>query len=365
MSLTVLNVAFPMAPVGPDAVGGAEQVLSQLDNGLHALGHRSLVVACEGSVTKGTLLPTPRWTAPLLNRGRAAEIHRATIRQVLESYAVDLVHMHGVDFHEYVPPAGVPLLVTLHLPPHWYPTEALGLKRPQTYYHCVSASQHRACPASARLLPEIENGVPDDMLASKHAKRQFAICLGRICPEKGFHLAIDAAKRAGVSLLLAGEVFPYEAHQRYFEQEIVPRLDGRRRFIGPVGAKRKRRLISAARCVLVPSLVAETSSLVTMEALGCGTAVIAFRAGALPDLLTSGKTGFLVNDVQGMAEAIRLSASINPKDCKDVAGRRFSCQRMIQRYLDVYHLIARRAPDSKTRLPDEQLDPLEQEAACY
>ena len=361
MSLTILNVAFPMGRVGPDAVGGAEQVLTQLDSGLHGLGHRSLVVACEGSVTKGKLLPTPSWSAPVSNRRKAAEVHRETIRRALESFPVDLVHMHGVDFYEYMPPAGVPLLVTLHLPPPWYPAEALHLDRPQTYYHCVSSSQRRACLKTARLLPEIENGVPDDLLASRHAKRKFALCLGRICPEKGFHLAIDAAKRAGVSLLLAGEVFPYDAHQRYFQQEIVPRLDERRRFIGPIGWIRKRRLISAAQCLVVPSLVAETSSLVTMEALACGTAVIAFRAGALPDLVESGKTGFLVDNVQEMAEAIRHSASINPQHCKEIAGRRFSLHRMIQRYLNVYHLITRHAASLKACPPDEQLHRIEQE----
>ena len=363
MSLTILNVAFPMAPVGPDAVGGAEQVLSQLDSGLHDLGHRSLVVACEGSVTKGKLLPTPRWTAPEMDRRRAAEVHRKTIDRALTSYPVDLVHLHGIDFYEYTPPEGVPLLVTLHLPPDWYPAQAFELERPQTYYHCVSASQRSACATSARLLPEIENGIPDDLLASRHAKRQFAICLGRICPEKGFHLAIDAAKRAGVSLLIAGEVFPYQAHQRYFEHEIVPRLDERRRFIGPIGWKRKRRLISAALCLLVPSLVAETSSLVTMEAMACGTAVIAFRAGALPDLIEPGKTGFLVDNVQEMAEAIRLSRSINSEDCRDVARKRFSIHRMIQRYLTLYHLIVRRAPDLEHYPPDEPFDPIEEEVA--
>ena len=87
------------------------------------------------------------------------------------------------------------------------------------------------------------------------------------CPEKGYHLALDAAHLAGMALLLAGEVFPYPEHQRYFHEEIGPRLDSTRRFIGPVGGQRKRGLLQRAQCLIVPSLVAETSSLVAMEAL--------------------------------------------------------------------------------------------------
>jgi glycosyltransferase involved in cell wall biosynthesis len=90
--------------------------------------------------------------------------------------------------------------------------------------------------------------------------------------------ALDAAKRAGVSLLLAGKVYAYADHERYFKMEILPRLDQRRRFIGAVGLTHKRRLLSAATCLLAPSLAPETSSLVAMEALACGTATI--RCGA-------------------------------------------------------------------------------------
>ena len=104
------------------------------------------------------------------------------------------------------------------------------------------------------------------------------MALGRICPEKGYHIALDAAARAGVPMVLAGEVFRYPAHEQYFRDEIAPRLDASRRFIGPVGLHRKRRLLSEARCLLAPSLAPETSSLVAMEALACGTPVIAFPA---------------------------------------------------------------------------------------
>lgn len=342
MSLTVLSVAYPFAPVSPDAVGGAEQVLSLLDGELVKAGHRSVVVACEGSRTAGELVPTPATRGAITKRvkWRTHAAHRAAIRRALEVHAVDVVHLHGVDFHQYLPPGEVPALATLHLPPGWYPPEAFAPWRPNTWLHPVSAAQRRACPPCACLLNEIPNGVPVDRLERPVRRRGFALALGRICPEKGFHHALDAARMAGVPLLIGGEVFPYEAHRRYHRDKLVPRLDAQRRFLGPVGFQRKRRLLSAARCLLVPSLAPETSSLVAMEALSCGTPVIAFKAGALPEIVDHGVTGFLVEDAAGMADAIRAIHHIDPDTCRRVARERFSATAMASRYLALYERLA-------------------------
>src|SRR4051794_4844706 len=118
MRLTVLNVAYPLAPAGFDAVGGAEQVLSELDRALVEAGHCSIVVACEGSRMAGRLVAVPRIDGPLHPPAVAAagERHRHAILTALERWPVDVVHLHGVDFCNYLPPAGVPVLVTLHGP---------------------------------------------------------------------------------------------------------------------------------------------------------------------------------------------------------------------------------------------------------
>lgn len=336
--LTVLNVAYPFAPVGQDAVGGAEQVVAQLDFALSRNGHRSLVVASEGSKTAGTLVATPRWDARVVKaatREAAVRWHRAAVTQALGKWRIDLVHLHGVDFMDYLPPPGPQVLVTLHLPIAWYPAAVFQLERPRTYLHCVSRTQHRDCPAGSRLLPPIQNGV-EAPLSVRHAKRNFVMCLGRICPEKGFHLALEAASQAGTPLLLAGQVFPYESHQHYFEREIRPRLDRHRRFIGPVGARRKRRLLSAARCLLVPSLAPETSSLVAMEAMACGTPVIAFESGALGEIVEHGRNGFLVSSPAEMADAIHCVAELKSEDCRQTVRSRFSQDQMISSYLGLY-----------------------------
>jgi glycosyltransferase involved in cell wall biosynthesis len=191
-------------------------------------------------------------------------------------------------------------------------------------------------------LPTIENGVALPPSRAQ-AKRRFCLMLGRVCPEKGFHLGIDAALLAGVPLVMAGQVFDFEAHRNYFDRDIRPRLGPSVRFIGPLDLSRKRRFLRAAHCLLVPSLASETSSLVAMEALSCGTPVIAYRAGALPEIVEHGRTGFIVNDVDAMAAAIRDVGSIDPETCRDAARRRFSAERMVERYLAMYHEVAQGA----------------------
>lgn len=340
MSLTVLNVAYPFAAVGTDAVGGAEQVLSQIDWALGRLGHRSIVVACQGSHTAGTLIetPLPPTTQSLTEETRhlVRNEHLLRIEQAVEQFRPDLVHMHGIDFHHYLPTAGVPVLVTLHLPPSWYPSEIFHLARRRTWLVCVSQSQRKECPQSPLLLTEIENGVDVSTFDTPSKKRNYAIALGRICPEKNFHTALDAASAAGIPLGIGGAVFPYEAHERYYREQIHPRLKSGHRFLGKLNLERKRRLLSSARCLLQPSLCAETSSLVAMEALACGTPVVAFPSGALKEIVEHGVTGFLVRDAQEMAEAIEAVDGIDPDRCRQAARVRFSLQHTIESYLYLY-----------------------------
>ncbi len=344
MRLSVLSIAYPLAPIGPDAAGGSEQILTQLDARLVRDGHHSVVIACQGSRAQGTLIEMPLNAVELNDevRAEAQARYRTAIRKALARWHFDLIHMHSLDFHQYLPPEGPPVLVTLHLPPDWYPEEIFRLSRPRTWLQCVSASQLRRCPPSPMLLPHIENGVPLERLRTHVRKRGFALTLGRVCPEKGFHLALEAAELADVPLIVAGEIFRYRAHENYYQTEMLPRLDGRmRRFIGPIGLPRKRRLLAAARCLLVPSLVPETSSLVAMEALACGTPVIAYPAGALPEIIEHGRTGFLVASPRQMAQAIHDSAFLSPEVCRAAARERFSAERMIGQYLSLYERLAR------------------------
>jgi glycosyltransferase involved in cell wall biosynthesis len=342
MRLTVLNVAYPFARVGIDAVGGAEQVLHALDQGLVRAGHHSLLIACDGSKSAGTLIQVPRPSGLLTPRRmkKARRRHHDAIMVALREWPVDVVHLHGIDFSSYLPPPEIPALATLHLPVDHYSADSL-VPRGNLWFNCVSRVQHATCSGSPRLLQPIENGVAAEFFTTRTVNRRFALVLARICPEKGIHLAIDAAKRAGMALLIGGEAFPYGDHQRYFNNEIVPRLDRFRRFIGPVGFERKRQLLAAARCVVIASQVAETSSLVAREALASGTPVVAFPQGALVDLIEDGRTGFLVEDVAGMAAAIARAGELSPEECREAARARLSLECMIGQYFAVYQRLAR------------------------
>ena len=131
-------------------------------------------------------------------------------------------------------------------------------------------------------------------------------------------------------------MFPYPEHEHYFDEFIASRLGTQARFIGPVGGERKRNLLAGAKCVLIPSLAPETSSLIAMEALACGTPVIAMRIGALPEIITDGETGFLVDSVEQMGNAIRNIQLIERSKCRREAERRFSAEKMISCYLRLY-----------------------------
>jgi glycosyltransferase involved in cell wall biosynthesis len=341
--MTILLVAYPLAPASLDATGGAEQVLAMLDRALVAAGHRSIVVACEGSRVSGDLLSFR--VSDEFDDAARKEAHRVCLGQIVEAmgrWRVDLIHTHGVDFYEYLPPAGVPVLATLHLPVSFYPAEIFQPTRPDTYLNCVSPSQRRTCPHSTALAPTVENGIPVDMFEDGGGAGGYALALGRICPEKGFHIALDAATRAGVPLWIGGKVFSYAEHQRYFEQEVSPRILPPHRHLGPVNFEAKKALLAQAKCLLAPSLAAETSSLVAMESMACGTPVIAFPSGALQDLVEDGRTGFLVRDADQMAAAIRRVHEIDRRECRREAEERFRAEQMAEGYFRLYQVLGRK-----------------------
>jgi glycosyltransferase involved in cell wall biosynthesis/CelD/BcsL family acetyltransferase involved in cellulose biosynthesis len=359
----ILFVAFPYAPVGPQAVGGAEVICSQLEAAVVDFGYASVVVGNAASSPQGLLYPTIVPPGPITDEVRAEVEARQQeqIDRALSENAIGLVHMHGLDFARYRLPEDLPVLVTLHLPPSWYP-ESIWEMPANYHFLCVSETQRAACPAGVRdRVLVVPNGVPLPDGALLRPEGRYALMLARICPEKNLHTGLDAAKLAGMPALLGGEVFPYEAHERYFAEELAPRLNASgvahqsrdqsrsehapARFLGRVSGDEKCRALSRAACLLLPSLAPETSSLVAMEALSFGVPVIAMAVGAVPEIVEDGRTGFLIQPgpgaVQEMAAAIARVAELDRKVCRAAAEEQFASEKMLKAYASLYRALAR------------------------
>jgi len=346
MGLTVASVSYPLATVSSQTPGGAEQVLSTLDESLVRAGHRSMVLAPRGSSCLGLLIPAevPAGVWDEAAKREARRSFKQLLDRTLKARRVDLVHMHGLDFHAYLPGGEIPVVVTLHLPMSWYAAGELRWVGPNVHLVSVSESQARTAPGGIRIGRVIPNGIVLGRFHAAEKKSNYAVALSRLCPEKGIHLAVDAAERAGIKLIIAGRVFEYPEHRAYFDAMVRPRLNGSIRFIGGVGGRRKAALLAGARCLLISSLAPETSSLAAMEAMASGTPVVAFRSGALSEIVSSGHTGFLVDDVEEMAEAIRRADGIDPRVCRSEAERRFSSASMFSKYLELYRAVINGAP---------------------
>jgi glycosyltransferase involved in cell wall biosynthesis len=341
--LTVLSVAYPLARVSVATAGGAEQVLLQLDRMLVEQGHRSLVVAATGSRCSGLIVPVAIPEDVLDERAKreAQRRFRHAIRDTLRRYEVDVVHMHGIDFDEYCPDWDGPIVVTLHLPLDWYPQSAFTKRN--RHFVCVSRSQAHTAPGELQVSKIIPNGVDLDGFCPAARQGNYVLVLGRVCPEKGTHLAIESARETGDTLLIAGTVFDYPEHRAYFEQMVRPTLGDRVHFLGAVGGKRKIALLAGAKCLLIPSLARETSSLAAMEAMACGTPVIAWKSGALKEIVANERTGFLVSSAEEMAAALRKVSKIDRHECRREAERRFSNRSMLAAYLRLYAEVGERS----------------------
>lgn len=365
--LTVLSVSYPFARVSEETAGGAEQILRLLDETIVAAGMNSIVFAPLGSKCRGHLVPFPAAPGDLDEAAQTntRKQYKKRLERLFERFPIDVVHFHGVDFGEYISASPVPNVVTLHLPATEYSIDTLH-NAANSHLVCVSDTQQKSFPPGC-VDTVIRNGVSVDRFSPQVRRGDYVLALGRICPEKGFHLALDAASRAGFRCILAGRAYPYRSHMAYFEERIIPRLCKPHEFMGLVADERKAALLAGARCVLIPSLIPETSCLVAMEALASGTPVVAFDRGALREVIDHGNTGFLVNSVEEMASAIENIDQIDVCQCRTAVEKRFSARAMARQYLDLYRHVAnknnrklrvmpRRSPAKLTTRILEQVD---------
>lgn len=348
----VLYVAYPLLPVTESSGGGAEQILSTVERCAHQAGFRTTVAAAAHSDVAGSLYATGAPAAGALrSTWQLEQEHAARVIEMMHVRSLigmkfALVHDHSGSFFSMIKKPSSPVLATLHLPRSFYPRHFFSHLPENIYFNCVSASQRESFKDVKNVLGVVENGIDLERFPMQAAKSPYLLWLGRICEEKGAHIALDAAARAGLNIILAGTCFPLEYHRAYFRREIAPRLSrmgNRAKFIDTPDFATKIDLLKHARAVLLPSTCEETSSLVAMEAAACGTPAIAFDRGALTEVVRHGVTGLIAKSMPEMAEAAADIARIKPRACRDHAHAMFSSQRMVEDYIQLYDALSAEA----------------------
>lgn len=340
----ILYVAYPLLPVSSESCGGAEQILSIVEAEIANRGHFTTVAACSNSQASGAVFVTGRETVePDRFTDRDAE-HHAQILDLLHQTngsqpTFDLVHDKSGSFWRRAADCNVPVLATLHLPRHFYPGESFRNLPRNLYFNCVSDAQSCSFSNVHNVLSVVRNGVQLDHFPFTPEKENYLLWVGRICEEKGPHIAIEVAQRTGLPLVLVGQVYPFTYHQLFYNAKVRPHLGGTNPpicFLETPTLETKVRLLRNARALLVPSLVEETSCLVAMEAMACGTPVIGARRGAIPEVVVDQLTGFIVDDVDEMSEAVWRAGDINPHACRVHVETNHSASRMADEYESLY-----------------------------
>ncbi|MBI4322596.1 MAG: glycosyltransferase family 4 protein [Chloroflexi bacterium] len=327
--------------VPPPAYGGTEGVVHLLTEGLVRRGHEVTLFASGDSVTSARLrsvLPSSLRTASFIQDSRPYEwVHVAEALQ--EAGSFDIIHNHSGELPMVVSSLfTTPMLSTMHC--IITPDTKVVWDSYRGYYNTISWAERKSMPTirNSNFVGVVYNGIDVSSFPYRADKEDYLLYLGRVAPEKGTHLAIDAAKRLGKKLLIAGKVDRVD--RDYFIREVDPLIDGKLiHFLGEANAQWKRELCARASVVLMPIVWEEPFGLVMVEAMACGTPVISFNRGAAAELIADGETGYLVADVDGMVEAVRRLDSIDPSRCRQHVADHFDAARMVDGYVEVYERI--------------------------
>ncbi|MBA7593810.1 D-inositol-3-phosphate glycosyltransferase [subsurface metagenome] len=326
--------------VPPAAYGGTELVVSLLTEELIRRGHEVTLFASGDSVTAASL----RSVCPHMLRGSAVNAHDALIYRLLNAMSpfeqapnFDIIHNHT--FPEGMAMAnlaGTPVLATLHG----------GLSEPgrallsayKGYYNTISKSAKSLLPDKEGFVGVIYNAINCKSFPFSARGGDDLLFLSRISQEKGPHIAIEVAKRLGRRLIIAGNVDTVD--EEYFKQRIMSQVDSDIvQYFGEAGYEEKRELFANAHCLLMPITWPEPFGLVMVEAMACGTPVIASNKGAAPEIVLDGETGFIVENVEQMVEAVGEVNRIDRSRCREHVERNFDVPRMVDDYLRAYNWI--------------------------
>jgi glycosyltransferase involved in cell wall biosynthesis len=341
--MRIAQIAPLHEAVPPKLYGGTERVVSYLTEALVGLGHDVTLFASGDSQTGARL--EPAWPHSLRldpGIGDTFAPHVVLLEKVRRvAHTFDVLHFHL----SYLPfptfsQLDVPFVTTLHGRLDLPELQPVFDIFPQAPVVSISNSQRMPLPG-ANWLDTVYHGLPETLLTPQvPTEPAYLAFLGRICAEKRVDLAIEIAARAGLPLKIAAKVD--RADEAYFAKVIQPLLAlPHVEFIGEINDTQKAGFLSGARALLFPIDWSEPFGLVMIEAMACGTPVIAFNRGSVPEVIAHGVTGYIVEDVPGAVDAVTRLDALSRTDIRAAFIRRFTSMTMAQHYMDIYTSLAR------------------------
>lgn len=342
-----IGILAPIAwRVPPRHYGGWELVAGNLTEGLVRKGHQVTLFATADSITAARLQSVcPRPLAE--DSSQPSRVYEALhIASAFEhAHEFDIIHNHAGCFALcYGRITTTPLVTTLHGSGAERDSRLIYERHRDSHYVSISDKERELAP-SLNYVATVYNGIDVSRFAHTTDPGEYLLFLGRLSPDKGVEHALHVAQRTGRRLLLAGVVAPED--RDYYRFQVEPHLDGQRiRYVGPVDHDAKSLLLREAYAFLHLVNYEEAFGLTMVEAMSCGTPVIATRRGSVPEVVAHGKTGFVVNDVDEACRAVADVPTISRKTCRHYAESTFSADRMVEGYLRVYEQILALSPTS-------------------
>jgi glycosyltransferase involved in cell wall biosynthesis len=327
----------------PRLYGGTERVVSWLTEELVAMGHEVTLFASGDSVTSARLAPMRDRAIRLDPSVRdPLALHYRMIEQIYRRKdEFDVLHSHL----DYLPLSlltrqNVPFVTTLHGRLDLADYIEIFATFRQAPFVSISESQRKPVP-HLNWLRTVPHGVPANLLRPQAVKQEYAAFLGRICPEKGVERAIRVAARAGMQLKIAAKVDNVD--KEFYDTLIRPliRDNSNVEFIGEINDQQKPAFLSGAHALLFPIDWPEPFGLVMIEAMACGTPVIAWRSGSVPEVIDDGVSGFIVTTEDEAVAAVGRLRELDRTKVRETFDRRWTARRMAEDYVDLYGTLAR------------------------
>lgn len=336
LPLRIAMIAPPWFTVPPQGYGGVENMCADLVDGLVKRGHEVTLIGAGIPGTKAGRFEVTYLEPPSDRLGEPLPevLHTAAVARILALLDVDLVHDHTLAGPLLARGRALPTVVTMHGPVAGEPGEYYRQLGDTVSLVALSAAQRRAAPDLA-WRGTVHNAVDVTSFPFRADKEEMVLFLGRLHPDKGVHLAIDAARGAGLPIVVAGKCTePVELE--YFRTFIEPRLGPDVTIFGPADAAAKRDLLARAAALVFPILWEEPFGMVMIEAMACGTPVVALRRGAVPEVVDDGVTGILCDDPAELSAAITAARDLSPAACRAHVENCFDAASMVGGYEAVY-----------------------------